>query len=341
MFVEIVAAREELFAGCVLIGLFHLVGGLVKCLPTMTELFPDRLLAAIRAKGSPICVGIDPIIESMPDDLRPSDLIDTRACVDAIFEFTLAVLHLVKDHAPIVKFQSAYFEKYLWEGVEAYYSLIHEARELGLLVIGDIKRGDIGSTSAAYAEAHLRELTTDDEESATPDAITINPFCGLDSIEPFVKVAQEESKGLFVLVRTSNPGSAALQDQKLIDGRTYSEMLADQLRPLSESPALVGSSGFSSVGAVVGATQTHTMQSLRQRLPKSIFLLPGYGTQGATGEMTRAAFVNGQGAIVSASRSILYAFRDAKYTTKHGTNWQKCIGSAVLDMKADVAQFMK
>jgi orotidine-5'-phosphate decarboxylase len=143
-------------------------------------------------------------------------------------------------------------------------------------------------------------------------------------------------KGLFVLVRTSNPGSSALQDVKLADGRTWSEMLADALRPITESPGMVGESGFSAIGAVVGATQPQTMQSLRERLPRSIFLLPGYGAQGATADMTRAAFRDGRGALVSASRSSLYAGREAKYRERFGSDWERCVEQAVVDMKADI-----
>src|SRR5262245_47584277 len=137
----------------------------------MSDLFADRLLVAIEKKGSPICVGIDPMIEMFPDALRPADLNDVDACVDAIYSFTMQVLEAVAPVAPIVKFQSAYFEKYLWDGVEAYYSLIGEARAMGLLTIGDVKRGDIGSTSAAYADAHLGDAPVrEGEETATPDA---------------------------------------------------------------------------------------------------------------------------------------------------------------------------
>jgi orotidine-5'-phosphate decarboxylase len=168
-----------------------------------------------------------------------------------------------------------------------------------------------------------------------PDAITINPFLGMDSIEPFVKTARDDGKGLFVLVRTSNPGSADLQDVKTEDGRTFSELLADHLRPIAAQEGLVGDSGFSSIGAVVGATQTHTMESLRSRLPQSILLLPGYGTQGATAEMTKAAFVEGKGAIVSASRSILYAHRDAHYA---GKSWKDAVESAVIAMRDDLSR---
>jgi orotidine-5'-phosphate decarboxylase len=236
-----------------------------------------------------------------------------------------------------VKFQSAFFEKYLWEGVEAYYELMHEAKELGLIVIGDVKRGDIGSTSEAYAAAHLADTSfTELEDTLTPDAITVNPMLGIDTLEPFVSAAGEYDKGLFVLVRTSNPGSSVTQDVKLADGRTWSEMLADALQPLAEASGC-GASGFSRLGAVVGATQTQTMQSLRARLPRSVFLLPGYGIQGATAEMTRAAFVNGKGAIVSASRSILYAHREDRRGAPDESQWEQSVERAVVRMKSEIA----
>ena len=308
----------------------------------MSELFCDRLLDAIDYTHAPICVGIDPILESLPDEVRSkfqSRDDAPQAAIDAIFDFTTRVLKTVAPHVPIVKFQSAYFEQYLWEGVEAYYSLIHEAKELGLLVIGDVKRGDIGSTASAYAAGHLAEQTAGTEdEIATPDAITVNPMLGLDTLEPFIKAARDFSRGLFVLVRTSNPGSAQLQDAMLASGQTWSEMLAEKLSVLAADRALVGARGWSSLGAVVGATQPHTIVNLRRRLPQSIFLLPGYGAQGATADMTRAAFKDGRGAIVSASRSILYAHRDPKYSSRFGTDWQKCVEAAVMDMKRDVAQ---
>lgn len=299
--------------------------------------FADRLLDEIARKGSPICVGIDPIYEMLPDEIAGSpderDPNDLDACIDAIFEFTVKVLQIVAPLVPVVKFQSACFEKYLWEGIEAYYELIHEAKELGLLAIGDVKRGDIGSTSEAYAAAHLADIAFEGmDETVTPDAITINPFLGMDSIEPFVKVAREAGKGLFVLVRTSNPGSADFQDAKTADGRTFSEMLADKLQPLASE--MVGRSGYSLLGAVVGATQAHTMQSLRQRLPNSIFLLPGYGTQGATADMTRAAFKEGKGALISASRSILYA------RPLVDESWETAVRRAVEQMAAQVRQIL-
>ncbi len=309
----------------------------------MSDMFVDRLLAAIAEKGSPICVGIDPMYDQLPNAVagQPTDrnANDSEAAIDAIFAFTTTVLKTVAPHVPVVKFQSAYFEKYLWEGVEAYYSLIQEAKDLGLLVIGDVKRGDIGSTSAAYASAHLADSPFTELESQVPDAITINPMLGIDSIEPFIQTAKDEGKGLFALVRTSNPGSADFQDVTLADGRTWSELVADKLAVVANDPALIGLRGWSNLGAVVGATQTHTMQSLRERLPRSIFLLPGYGAEGATAEMTRAAFRDGEGAIVSASRSILYAHKDKKYAGI--SSWSECVLKATMDMKADLASVLE
>jgi orotidine-5'-phosphate decarboxylase len=186
-------------------------------------LFADRLIAAIEEKGSPICVGIDPVYEMLPDavggDSRVRDPSNSVAAIDAIFDFTTKLLQIVAPLVPCVKFQSAYFEKYYHDGVEAYYELIHEAHENGLVVIGDVKRGDIGSTSTAYAQAHLAQPSFDEmEDFVSPDAITVNPFLGLDTLEPFVRTARDFDKGLFVLVRTSNPGSADLQDVKTEDG---------------------------------------------------------------------------------------------------------------------------
>jgi orotidine-5'-phosphate decarboxylase len=308
---------------------------------TMSDSFPDRLVDAIQRRQSPICVGIDPILESLPPSVRdasPAGLTPTEAAVDAIYDFSSAVLKVVAPLVPIVKLQSAYFEKYRWEGIEAFYTLVREARELGLLVIGDVKRGDIASTADAYAAGHLDEVSSG--EGSLPDAITINPMLGLDTVQPFLQVAAKNKKGLFVLVRTSNPGSAQLQDAKLSDGRTWSEALADQLAQVAGADGLVGKSGYSVIGAVVGATQEHTMASLRNRLPQSIFLLPGYGTQGATAAQTRAAFKNGRGAIISASRSILYAHSQPQYAAKFGGDWRRCVEQAVLDMKQDVQKVL-
>lgn len=296
--------------------------------------FADELLRRIDEKRSCVCVGIDPDFDRLPEPVAgPAQRragASTRQVIDAFYKFVVGVLDATAEYAACVKFQSAYFEQYHAEGVEAYYSLVAEARAKGLLVIGDVKRGDIGATSRAYAAAHLAPFAAGaNADAETPDAITVNPMLGLDTLEPFAATAAEHGKGLFVLVRTSNPGSAALQDVKLADGRTWSEALAQRLDELCSQH--VGKRGYSAVGAVVGATQQHTMASLRRCLPRSIFLLPGYGTQGATAQMTRAAFDDGgHGAIVSASRSVLYP------TAQAGEDWKTAVARAAREMRDEL-----
>lgn len=271
-------------------------------------------------KRSAVCVGLDPNLDLMPPELRPADRRDLGACAAACHTFCSGVLHAVADTAACVKPQSAYFEQFRSAGVAVYDALVAEAHSLGLLVIGDVKRGDIGATSTAYAAAHLAGVDA-------ADAITVNPYLGLDTIEPFLAVCREEHKGIFVLVRTSNPGSADLQDLRTDTGETFAETIATKLNAINP-----GDGDYGPIGAVVGATQPHTMASLRRRMPRSIFLLPGYGTQGATADMTRAAFdSSGRGAIVSASRSVLYPKREP------GESWQAAVRRAAVAMRDDLA----
>ncbi len=293
--------------------------------------FADELIGAIEAKRSRVCVGIDPSYPKLPAALRgeggEGKPVEARRVIDAYYSFVVGVLDAVAEHACCVKFQSAYFEQYHAEGIEAYYSLVNEANAKGLLVLGDIKRGDIGSTSEAYAAGHLDPIPQDD--LATPDAITVNPMLGLDTVAPFADVADRNGKGLFVLVRTSNPGSAELQDAELKDGRTWSEALADRVNEMAQ--ARIGSRGYSNIGAVVGATQPHTMASIRRRLPNSFFLLPGYGAQGGSAETSKAAFNEDRlGAIVSASRSVLYP------EVKPGEDWRQAISRSAREMRDDI-----
>ena len=212
----------------------------------MSEVFADRLAGAIEAKRAPICVGIDPIFEMLPDAVAgpagERNANDATAAVDAIFEFTTSVLRIVAPHVPCVKFQSAYFEKYLWEGVEAYYSLIHEAKELGLLVIGDVKRGDIGSTAEAYAAGHLVDPPFDDGEDVV-DARTRSPSTrcsGWTRSSRSSTPRRRRARGCSSSSARATPAPPRLQDVKLADGRTWSEMLADLLRPVAAQEGLVG-----------------------------------------------------------------------------------------------------
>jgi orotidine-5'-phosphate decarboxylase len=273
--------------------------------------FSDRLIAAIRQKNSACIVGLDPRIESMP-----RIILDSAAKVvsaderlrRSIATFHRLVIDSVFDLVPAVKPQTAFFEQYGIPGLLALADTIEYARERGLLVIVDGKRNDIGSTAEAYARAYLGG----GHSAFIGDALTVSPYLGRDSLMPFVEACERHGKGLFVLVKTSNRGSGDLQDTEVADSARHSTIymkVAELVASLGES--LVGSSGYSSVGAVVGATFPEQAMQIRRAMPKTIFLVPGFGAQGGTGKDVVPCFnADGQGAIVSASRSITYELPD-------------------------------
>ena len=343
----------------------------------MTELlekhFADRLAEAVARAGAPTVVGIDPDFDRLPGELRDRPQRTARASdqLDAIFQFAAGVLAAVAPVTAAVKFQSAYFERFHGDGVDAYYSLIHEARTLGLLTIGDVKRGDIGSTAQAYAAAHLLEpagqSSADGEQiplagdvrlggdafagqslgqdvlaepdRAAPDAVTVNPYLGIDGVAPFITTAAELGKGVFVLVRTSNKSAGQLQDFADASGKKLYEHAADLVESWAADKALIGQCGYSLVGAVVGATWPAQARELRGRMPHCIVLVPGYGAQGATADDCMASFKpDGTGAIVNASRSILYAFEREPYRAKFGPDWQGAVAAAARDFRDDLAR---
>lgn len=290
--------------------------------------FAHRLLAAIGRKGSPVCVGLDPVWEKLPKEFQ-GPATPEAAQVEAVGEFCGQVLRIVAPVVPAVKIQSAYFERYGSAGVKLYETLTRQAQELGLLVIGDVKRNDIGSTAAAYAQGHLRG-------PAAADAVTVNGYLGADGVTPFVEAAAREGRGLFVLVRTSNPSAKAIQDFADASGKKFFEHMAEQVAAIGEGEGLVGESGYSCVGAVVGATWPQEARTLRTMMPRQIFLVPGYGAQGATAADCAASFKpDGTGAIVNASRSVLFAFAEKKYA---GMDWKKAIDQAAREFAQDIRQ---
>ncbi len=296
--------------------------------------FVDDLLAKISAKGAPICVGIDPVYDRLPAALRADrDPADARQAVDAIHLFIARVLRVIAPHAPCVKFQSACFERYLTDGLRAYHDLVRIARSLNLSVIGDVKRGDIGPTASHYAAGCLLDSPfRDHPDTPGPDSITINTYFGLDGLKPFLDAASGAGKGLFTLVRTSNPGGDAIQALKLADGRTVAQAVAMHVSQIGEAPAYVGKSGYSLLGAVVGATKPAEAADLRKLMPRQMFLVPGFGAQGAGADDVKACFKpDGTGALITASRSITYAFEDKK-----ATDWAAAIEEAVVDMKNQI-----
>jgi orotidine-5'-phosphate decarboxylase len=278
--------------------------------------FSQTLREATRRLG-PVCVGLDPRWDRLPDPLRIGS--DTEERLRQIEVFCYGVLEAVAGKVPAVKPQSAYFEAWGPAGVELYSRLVVRARSLGLLVIGDVKRNDIGSTAEAYAIGHLLQ---DD----APDAITVNGYLGRDGLEPFIEAASKTGRGLFVLVRTSNPSALQIQDLTDADGKTVYVRMAELVARLGQQEGLLDSAGTSCVGAVVGATWPEEARMLRQIMPEQTFLVPGYGAQGATADDCMASFrQDGSGAIVNASRSVIYAHaRDEM----QGLDWQEAVEQA-------------
>ncbi len=313
----------------------------------MASHFADRLCDAVKTKKTSLIVGLDPVYTRLPSAIRShrqmNDEFDAAAAVDAIFDFCTQTMRIVAPMVPAVKINIAFFEKYLWEGLETYYSLISEADELGLEIIGDVKRGDIGHTAAAYAAAHLEnpELTGL-EDNLAPDAITVNGYTGADGIEPFADMADKQGKGIFVLVRTSNPSAATIQDFTDADGQAMYEKLAEVVAQIANKDERIGNYGYSNVGMVVGGTAPRVTTALRQKYDKVWFLVPGYGSQGAeAADCVRFCKPDGTGALINASRSIIYAYEKPKYKGQFGDDWKRCIEQAVIDAKVDLANAMQ
>ena len=313
----------------------------------MASHFADRLFDAVKSKKTSLVVGLDPVYSRLPSAIRShremNDEFDAEAAVDAIFDFCTQTMRIIAPMVPAVKINIAFFEKYLWEGLETYYSLISEADDLGLEIIGDVKRGDIGHTAELYAAAHLEnpELTGL-EDTLAPDAITVSGFAGLDGIKPFADMANQQGKGIFVWVRSSNPSAAPIQDFADADGQTMYEKLAEIVGQIANETERIGSSGYSNVGMVVGGTAPNISTALRQKYDKVWFLVPGYGSQGASAaDCVRFCKPDGTGALINASRSIIYAYEKPKYKEQFGDDWKRCIEQAVIDAKVDLANAMQ
>jgi orotidine-5'-phosphate decarboxylase len=261
--------------------------------------FSDRLADAVERKSSQLVVGLDPVVEQMPAEVDGDLLAFCSGIVDAVAPYAVAV-----------KPQSAFFEAHGADGVRAFAQVCAYARAAGLIVIADVKRGDIGSTAHAYAQAFI----------PLADAVMVNPYLGGDSVEPFLDACRREGAGIFCLVKTSNPGSADVQDIALADGRVLWQHVAGLVRGWGED--LIGDRGLSAVGAVVGATFPRDVAEARALLPRSVLLLPGIGVQGGSPAEIASAFAAGPAsALVSASRSVIYAYREG------GGDWRSAAGA--------------
>jgi orotidine-5'-phosphate decarboxylase len=316
----------------------------------MPEHFSDRLLDAIRSKNAPVCVGFDPLIERLPKELA-IDLARAehrseaaagrdpfRARAEAVTAFGRGVIEAVAPLVPAIKINIAFFEPLYAEGIRAYHALVAAAHDAGLLVIGDVKRADIGHTTAQYADAQLGVSgEARARDIAVPDAVTVNPYFGLDGVKPFIDRASAVGSGVFVLVQTSNESASAVQGLKLGDGSTVADRVAEMVQAWAGEPALVGKSGYSCVGAVVSPRDLESTRRIRSAMPNCLFLVPGFGAQGRSAEEVAMCFKSdGTGAIVNASRSVIYAFQDAASLEQVGGDWRACVARACEQFVGDV-----
>lgn len=300
----------------------------------------EKLVSRIKKLNAPIVVGLDPTLNFVPKFLLDKAINEKgetlEAAADAIFAFNKAIVDAVYDLIPAVKPQIAMYEQFGISGLMAYKKTLDYCHEKGLLVIGDAKRGDIGSTSTAYAIGHLGKVKIGSTEIAPIDAdfLTINPYMGSDSVVPFVEECKKNDKGLFILVKTSNPSSGEFQDQKVGEKAVY-ELVG---KKVDEWGLDTVKEGYSDVGAVVGATYPEMGKVLREIMPKAYILVPGYGAQGGTAAELKPFFnKDGLGAIVNSSRGIIAAYKQEKYAEFGAEGFAEAAREAVIDMKNDIA----
>lgn len=301
----------------------------------------NKLVAEIKKKEAPVVVGLDPMLKFIPEHITSKaygEFGETlEGAAEAIWQFNKGIVDQIHDLIPAVKPQIAMYEQFGLEGLKVFKKTVDYCKEKGLVVIGDIKRGDIGSTSEAYAIGHLGRVKVGSKSYAgfDEDFATVNPYFGIDGVKPFIDVCKEENRGLFILVKTSNPSSGEFQD-KLTDGRPLYEIVGEKVAEWGESHM---GEEYSYIGAVVGATYPEMGKTLRKIMPKAYILVPGYGAQGGKGE-DLAHFFNedGLGAIVNSSRGIIAAYQQAQYASYGAEGFADAARAAVQDMIRDITQ---
>ena len=299
----------------------------------------NKLIANIKKTNAPIVVGLDPMLSYIPEHIKTAAYAECgetlEGASEAIWQFNKEIVDKTCDLIPAVKPQIAMYEQFGIPGLLAFKKTVDYCKSKGLVVIGDIKRGDIGSTSAAYAVGHIGRVQVGDK-SYLPfdeDFVTVNPYLGSDGVNPFIKVCEEEKKGLFILVKTSNPSSGEFQD-RLIDGRPLYEFVGEKV---AEWGASCMGEDYIYIGAVVGATYPAMGKVLRKIMPKSYILVPGYGAQGGKGaDLVHFFNEDGLGAIVNSSRGIIAAYKQEKYGKFGEKNFGEASRAAVEDMIADI-----
>ncbi|HIZ23136.1 MAG TPA: orotidine-5'-phosphate decarboxylase [Candidatus Blautia faecigallinarum] len=300
----------------------------------------NKLIDKIKKTNAPIVVGLDPMLSYIPPQIVKHAFEEygetLEGAAEAIWQFNKGIVDATYDLIPAVKPQIAMYEQFGIPGLIAYKKTIDYCKEKDLIVIGDIKRGDIGSTSAAYAAGHLGHVQVGSRSYAgfDEDFATVNPYLGTDGVKPFADVCREEKKGLFILVKTSNPSSGEFQD-RIIDGRPLYEWVGEKVAQWGEE--LMGDT-YSYIGAVVGATYPEMGKVLRKLMPKTFILVPGYGAQGGKGaDLVHFFNEDGLGAIVNSSRGIIAAYKQEKYAFVGADNYAEASRMAVKDMIADIA----
>ena len=301
----------------------------------------DKLQEAIIAKKNPTVAGLDPKPEHVPAHILPACYEQygetLQGAAEAIYQFNCGLMDALCDIVPAVKPQSAYYERLGWRGMEVMERTIRYAHEKGLYVIADIKRGDIGSTAEAYSDGWLGTTKVGEQECPVfeADCVTLNGYMGADSVNPFLNTCKAKDKSVFILVKTSNPGSGELQNVSAGEGDTVYGLMADLIEKWGAGTE--GKYGYTMAGAVAGATHPEELQKIRARMPHTFLLVPGYGAQGGTAEDVQYAFQkDGHGAIVNASRSIMCAW---KKTGKDGVDYQEAARNAAIAMRDDIARF--
>ena len=300
----------------------------------------NKLISNIRKTNAPIVVGLDPMLNYIPKHIQEKAFAEfgetLEGAAEAIWQYNKGIVDATFDLIPAVKPQIAMYEQFGIPGLIAYKKTVEYCKSKDLVVIGDIKRGDIGSTSAAYAVGHLGQVQVGSKKYAgfDEDFATVNPYLGSDGVKPFMDVCKEEKKGIFVLVKTSNPSSGEFQD-RVIDGRPLYELVGEKVAQWGDE--LMGD-GYSYVGAVVGATYPEMGKVLRKIMPKTFILVPGYGAQGGKGaDLVHFFNEDGLGAIVNSSRGIIAAYKQEKYKEFGAENYADASRAAVKDMIADIS----
>ena len=277
----------------------------------------DRLISKVKETNNPTVMGLDPRYDMIPESIRAKYSQDIEGACRSILEFNKGLIDSVYDIVPAVKPQIAFYEMFGIEGIKVFNETCKYAKQKGMVVIADVKRGDIGSTAAGYSNAYLGKTPIEQEKVSIYDVdfVTVNPYLGIDGVKPFIDDCKEYGKGIFILVKTSNKSSGELQDLKLENGTTIYEKVAELVSSWGED--LVGEYGYSSVGAVVGATYPIQIKELREIMPKTYFLIPGYGAQGGKAEDIALGFKDGIGGIVNASRSLMAAYKSDRWKDKY------------------------